>query len=570
MSKITRDKLSRGTLLASEHIFRPLRNAASELNANVEASQLETPNGTFRVNHHFPVIGGTLFGTVSNTSSSFASFMMPMTFPPLQEFFDGRGHMSSSTPPVILDEFSFSFDQRDESAVLRDVNDATADGNLNYDEVANSRYDIKLRLMEKEMTIFNPSASYVPDREVFSVELPAESFTSKTFRLNPYIITDLNKTINPYKSYTLFIEAPNITKDAINKFAFVSFQTSAKFRHPLVDRDRWSPTSQIQNMPMKHSGSKSGESITIQEPASGTLILADGAEGISTNVETIEQVFLDKLKGGYSQFSERYVAEHISDDATYDVISIPMFGGLGTAVTASSGQDNVIRLPYVGSSPFTAGSQDRRIIPIIYPFTVHHVIAARTWCATPAAGNMKPTGSNFITTINVGIGEGLQSDKFGYQEIAYASFNQTQTGSYQIDRIKQRVGGQMTTAQGDLASQDFDVELFHIPLVYYKDKNKTTHLGTSYPLTGSGVYTGNPVYVGKSWLGTDNRTEIATTASGSAGYSKVAGREQFLEVRWQIRDSVDGFGNTTYYPNGTVFCGYGGNYIHLICKKHLV
>src|SRR3990167_7321169 len=396
-------------------------------------------------------------------------------------------------------------------------------------------------------------------------------------RLYPFVLSDLNKAINPYKSYTLYVRAPNLTDTSSgNKFAFVSLNLSLKFRHPLVARDKWDGTTanKTQNIPMKHSGAYSGEVITIQLPSSGTLILADGATGFNTNYETIEQVVLDKFQGGYSVNSERAVSEHIGNDATYEVIAVPMFSGLGNSIDRTN--NNSDRLAYAGTTPFTGVIMDRRCIPLTNPMTIHHVIAARNWGATPASNNYKVTSSTFATSIGVGIGTGLQGDNFGYQNIANAQFTQITTSSYIIDMIKEKPGGHLTN---DPDHRNWDSELLMVPLVYPAGVS-ADNLGVSHNLTSAqgttpGSYNGPPIFVGKSWDGTDNRSNIATTTSGVLATSRVKGQEQWLEVRWSIRDTVHGLTGAvapspTWYPTNTIFVGYGGYFVYIIGKKHLL
>ena len=133
MSKITRAKLARGAKLLVDHIFSPLTSAQNELTSRrINADQVQADYAPFRVNlsiprlsaasnrtrGHFPPPGGTV------PESPFHG--IPFMLPPLQEHLsfttDTRGAKvfapSPSAPEIVLDEVSFSFDQRLEPAAI--------------------------------------------------------------------------------------------------------------------------------------------------------------------------------------------------------------------------------------------------------------------------------------------------------------------------------------------------------------------------------------------------------------------------------------------------------------------
>ena len=124
MSKIKRKKAARGTKLAPEQIWSDgLSNIATNLNsANVAGTegmivpQYEKQSGTFRLNFMIPYIGSEW----TRMNGVDKPYVIPFMLPPLQEFWDVEGKSSDATPSVVLTEFSFGFDQRDEGGLITD------------------------------------------------------------------------------------------------------------------------------------------------------------------------------------------------------------------------------------------------------------------------------------------------------------------------------------------------------------------------------------------------------------------------------------------------------------------
>ena len=555
MAAITRSRLARGAKLDREHVYTPLTSAATELAAGIEREQMEAPHAPFRLNFHVPFLDGAFFDAFLDATGT---FMIPFTLPPTQDFFDDDGQVSSTTPDLLLDELSISFDQRCESAGIRTYSVGAARGNLDYDNV-NSVF-FRLRLMEKTMLVFDAAAPLIPEREILSVNFSADLWNGDDLKQNPFILTNIGKVLHPYRTYVIMID-PQINRSlgittavAGEDLALVALQISLRLRSILVPRDTG---SEVQNAPQRHLMQHAPAVVTIQTPAfvaGVAAIEANTATGVQTNVGVIDAVFANKLAGGMTEESDISPAEHIEDDAAYEVIVVPMFP-LSESVTAA----NIARLPYVGAAPYTAPTCDRADIPIKFPFVLHHVIAVLNWADSPAATNLKPVDANFVTDIDVGIMTGARADDYGYQRLAYATFTPATKDLYLLDRIKERIDGTMSDG-------DYDQEMLLIPTVYAA----AGPFGNSYDLTAGGVRSGPPIFIGRSNSATENRSGIATLPGGAAGQSAIEGKEQFIECRWRFGDSATGLGDAASYPATTVFCGFGyGGLLYLIGKKHL-
>lgn len=545
MAAITRSRLARGTKLTVQHAFAPLSAAATQLGANIEREQMAEPFVAFRLNFHMPILGGSIT-TVG--ASPAEPMQIPFTLPPPQDLFDDDGQQDDTDPRLILDEVMVSFDQRSEPAAVRDRTDG-ADGALDYPNVTN--LNLGLRILEKRMLVFDSAAPFVPEREIFGIELPSNLWSGSAFRANPFLLTDLAIDLHPYRTYVLTLDVGDLARAAGVNLALVSFMVSLRIKTQLIARD--TSAGNVQNIPTKHLGVKAPASVVIQTPTVNTTITADPATGVQTNLEVLDAEFVRKLRGGYDELSDVPPTEHLADDAAYEVIVVPMFG-FGDFVWTG----NIARLPYVGAAPYQGLTCDRRVIPIKFPLVIHHVLAVVNWARRASSVPGKPTAATFVTDIGVGMGVGFRADHKAYQQIAAVTFDPTTKGAYVVDRIK-------TPLIPDQSDGDYDMEILQVPLVY----DNGGPFGNSYDLTAGGIRTGPPVFVGRAHTGTVPRTAIANAPNGTYATSLVGGQEQFLEVRWRFGDSVNGLGDAPTHPAGTTFIGYGGHWVLIFCKKHL-
>lgn len=447
MTKITRPKLTRGTKLKKEHVHGVLSDAATQINgATVTLDQ--TPNlsmGVFRVNFHIPVIDSRFLVIDQNSSGTvtkFNKYVIPFTLPPTQDHWSTTGTVGTpprfkidkTVPKMILDELTFSFDQGAEAATRADYHFTTAsygkginEGCLDYEEA--DAYSCELSLLEKSQWYFTAgSASDTsqdkrhPQKTIFTLPVDGSAFTSNVNRLNPLVVPDINHVMRPFTTYMLAITAPNLTKVGIKadlgesspfttspdrSHALYSVQFSLKMKSDLSRRDVYNPaTNNIRNYPTKDSSTANtirsravtGNSVSITSPAANDIITADGAKGINTNVQLVDQVFKDKLSGGFNDRSETAATQELYADTCYEVLTVPLFNNAANQVydvkTANSNGAYANITPSGGGSAYQSIA-DRRIIPIREPMVIHHVILARSFMSP---GYLATTGAGKITS----------------------------------------------------------------------------------------------------------------------------------------------------------------------------
>lgn len=614
MAKVTRKRLARGTKLTSDHIQTPLGDIATQVNlGDIEHEQLEAENGTFRINLHIPymasdfpfsvapVVGGGTSGTMSR-----GGFGIPFTLPPAQEMFSAQPNffsISEDQPHFVLEELSFSFDQRAEPAAIKDhlssgplpadqlnvlkmgsTGPAQAiQGTMDFDEVTS--YDMSLSILEKPQEYFGESEPFF-QKTLFSAPISYNLFQSDVRRFNPLIIRNINATLSPFKTYAFVIKAPSLGQtpekpDDRKSHALVSVQISMKVRATLVQRDLYDAVSNpLQNWPTKDSNMARrtpglvGQSVVVTPPGVGAPILADTGSAdtsVSLVMGKVDDVFRGGLSGGVDENCEPAAKQQLLDDASYDIMAFPLmnnrrFGGIISR--------------YVTDEPYcpdqAADIWDRRILPLHYPFVIHHIVLAWNWnrffAAAPTAApgafstaGFAPASDTFTVEIGVGIGEGIRSDGRGYQQIARLELvnpaNPHQPSatwrSTMIDRCTVNPGsiqdpanpyqgnGALRVGMGTSGNYLWEWELHQVPLV------RGAYNGTGYFTQGP------PVFVGKSWTPTSARTVIAGAPSA------IVGREDFLEIRMKISDS-GGFPR-----NDEVVSGYQGHWVYIIGKKFL-
>ena len=564
MAKITRKNLSRGVRLPVEAVFDVFDDAATELTTvNIDADNLEQKMGTFRVNLNFPTIDSRYFVGASDTapaSNGEIVFAMPFCMPPLQDDFVTSLVPDEDTPQIILEEFQMSWDQRGEPCAISDRFDVGGtQGDMNFDNI--DLQDMTVALLEKPQ-IYDPTtlktSPYVPETEVFSFTIPSTLFSDRTLRINPFIVDKLNKAINPYRTYMFSLKAS--LQDDPRFIAIVNLNVSMKFKTTLVARDKFvANVNDIQNIPTQHLGATTADTLTVTTPAANTLILADDAtRGIAATAKRFDEKLEDGLHGGYLRQSHVPVVDHLAVDACYDIICVPMWGNFSNthvynAGNAVAGDEDTLGSPYIGPA------RDRRVIPIAWPMTIHHVMAVVSYVQPidGAGGNagLFPTSATFINDVGVGMGTGAQGDIWAFEDIATTSWTSdngiTPNSAITIDRIKaSRFGG--------LTAEDWDFEILSVPLV--------TNGGGAWD-NGTGYYAqGKPVFVGRSTSSTAAREQIGGATSATIG------AEQFLEVRWHLRDSaglaVAGAGGSAGSVN-EIYAGMTGHYVLICGKKHL-
>ena len=560
MSKFTVKDLARGIKLTVSHMFDLPQHIATTLNsaANlIQQDQLQTGRAPFRLNFNVPVIDGHFVdrSAVASTGPLDYDYCIPFCLPPLQEFFDSNGRTSETTPQVVLDEVQLSFDQRGEAAAIADglYNDGGGTGHqgkIDYDGIAATALEVAI--MEKRQQVFDVAvAGTVPTREVFSAKLPETAFSGRGLRLNPWVAPDLNRPVNPYRTYLLMIRVNALDLELAgaitrNSHALCSLNVCLRFKHPLVHADVISGGADVQNIPSDHDGepSVSASTLSLTVPAGNDNLRADGAPGLQTNYKSIDELYANRFRGGFTKDSDRPGYNHLDHDCGYSVIAVPMFANIGNERLINGSVAQVNKMPYTAAASANPGA-DRRIITLDYPFTVHHVVACWNYM-NPAAGLM-PTRAGFTTKIGVGLLTGLRADEYDYQQVAYVTFTPATKATWRIDRVKAKLN---SILNADVA----DFELFHVPLVVQGGNN-----GTGYTAQG------RPFWCGKSTSRLAARRNVGAVGGGN-DTQDTKGVEQLIEVRWTMEE----FGGLDQAADDETFVGYGGHWVLLFGKVGLM
>lgn len=597
MTKISRPNLTRGTKLLVEHTHGALVSVAGDLNAaTVGDENLLQDKGVFRINMHIPYLANDYafstytsmtYGGVANVYGAEGEpFSIPFTIPPYQQQFSFDAAtkepvVDGNTPKITLTELSISFDQRAEPVSIvgpvapqasppatEPLGNNTTRYEMDHDEV--SAYTMQLSVWEKSPTFFNGPLDI--ERVIFNAPVDADVLSGAFDRGlgnigNPTVFSNINAPVDPFKTYGISIRLPALGTltgaGNTRNHAMVSVQISLKFKTVLVPRDIQGSPYAISNKPTKDTGgvvrnaAVTGISTTILTPAPQTVITSDDATGVNTQMATIDEVFRNKLSGGYTENCEAAAMQQLADDSALEVIAVPMFNNRRYGGIYADHWDGV--------EPYTSGARnnlwDRKIVPLSYPFVVHHVVLAWNWqrfipvdYAAPYTGLVPATflcSTAMTADIGVGIGSGMRGDITAYQQVAELSISDPKTPAtwetHLIDKIK-------TTRNFSAirAGVDYDWELHQVPLVRAP--------GVAASGNGSSWFSTNtPMFVGKAWSPTAPRAVM-----DGGGAPVTLGQEQFLEVRMKL-------GTLPVAPadSGEIIVGYQGHWLYIIGKKSL-
>lgn len=551
MGLLSRNTLAKGIKLLRQYVYTPLSDVATLLSTpDVQAANLQQGRASFRMVLNWPAADWRQFvAAVATTNATFYSTLgVPFILPPLQEFWDGDGQVGTDTPQVTLTEISLSFDQRAEAAGVRGDIGAGHYGQVDASIIG--QYTLEVRVLEKLPYFFGGAAGGVPEREVFSMTVPAAAFSSRTGRLNPFVLDNLRVDVHPYRTYLVQVLAKDMGTAA--KAMLPSLTVALRFTHPIVQRDRNDPGPvDVQNMPA-HAGAKVGPTVTITTPAAGSLIAADATSGVHAQFNVIDAVLRAKLEGGYAKDSSAPLFESVLDDSCYDVIAVPCFANVGSELAMTAA--NASEIPFAGAAPYAGPACYRHIIPIQWPFVVHHVVAFCNYGKPAIAGGTGtaklPSSATCFYDVAVLLGTGLRGDTTAYQHVAYLQF-QPGDGLNVIDYIKADLKNTLNTGATDY-------ELRAIPLVQPGAAN-----GAGFAAQGS------PFFSGWATSNTQSRSQCGDTA-GALVSPQTAGREQWLEVRWSIGDAnglADGGGGGAAADPAETYTGMGGHWVFIIGKK---
>ena len=430
------------------------------------------------------------------------------------------------------------------------------------------------------------------------------AFIGKNLRLNPGFEKNLSIYMDPYRTYSLAITPPqlhdpdtsaNTTQDNL---ALVNLTITMKFRHKLVNRDVTGADTIIAQ-PSEHGGAKTQNTVTVSKPVANTTIEADTADGLNTTISTIDKVFQDKLRSGYDSLSQPPPVEELCQDASYDIIAIPLWNNQwGNIVTLRDGVfGNMLYHPggVLGARTYNISDEDgpmtRAIVPIDFPFAIHHAFLAfnnytsnfqpngntnlpgspdpklrhmcwEAWDAAyqPPAAIDAGGGWNVIpkTEIGVGVGTGRRTTQYGYRQVLHyrdLDLNSYSESPYQFDQINMNYPMQSLGANS-VVPVDFsgvpNWSIYNLPLNGQAGAGAGVSSGF-FDTSGNAVGSlanqitaqDSPHFCGQSWLardantlGTHPMTSASTTGTtkryiNSSGNNTGIYHDQWIEVRWK-------------------------------------
>jgi hypothetical protein len=550
MPTFTRGGMARGVKLALQNVFTPLQSVASALStALVGAENCAEKGAPFRVNLHFPQLPFWAFRTPPGLLTNANGVPVPFVLPLPQQYWNGtQPNLSAAPPRMYLEEVQLSFDQGDEGAApqITPVAAGSVDGRLS--QAAALNLTLHLTLLEHSPTVFG-NTSLEPDAEVFSVELPALAFQSAFLRANPFVIQSLRKAVSPWKSYVLVLDWPRAYEAAEVDGVYLALPAvtvSLRFVCELMSRDVSLLGFPMQNMP-SHLGIPATHAVTITAPAADTTIEAASNDGVATNMAALDAVAQRGVAGSYERDGSLPQYEELDDTAAYEIIAVPMMQNMveGGAICST----NVGSANNVGAAPYNNALCDRRIIPLAYPITIHHVVAGLNWSMpgrsnafggwSALASGAEPNLATQTWACGVGLLSGIRSDLNAVSQVAYRSTDcASWTGT--IDRCTYR-------------STLGPVRLMSVPLV-----------GPVGP-TGAGFAAqGFPIWASRGTSRTVTRTNTYDTAGAVVAPPLTGGCEQALEVRMSIQAAGAGLADPGY-----TWAGHGGHWVFIYGKKHL-
>jgi len=584
-------RLRRGVKLLAEHLYNPITTVLNLLTqSGVTEGELEKPYGSFRINFYLPAYT-RLTDTVGNYVLPYPDFVlsnqpgntatMPFLLPPLQEYVDSvLGADTTTRPEFILDEVSISHDQRAEPRNIRDffstntgtlitpgvVGGESAEGEFNS---AMSSFGYRLLILTKPIDGTRAAPTKF-SKIVYQLDIPDSALNQSVLRLNPYVQSDINITMDPNKAYLAQVVSTENSNG--NQGTFTSLTASMKFKHRMLPKDTGAT---IQNIPSTHDGTFAPVHQTITKPAADSSIDAIGVTGVNTMLDKPDDIVRSKLRGGYTKRSEINHAENIKDSACYEVIMVNLFNGFyctrgGSGHTMGEMIAHLPdRLPYIGSLTATDETLDRRIIPLQYPMTIHGVFAFANYgtnvyeddgtVKTSQGPAMYPTSATFYNEVGVGLMSGIRSDTYTYQQAAYASWDPaTLLPRYRVDNAAENWSpAQVANLNG------YMYETVQIPLV---GDSGTPFLPNS-TYSGAGGTYGKPIFAGQTNSDLSLRRDIGNPAALPA----TGGQEQAIEIRWAMKDTgANGMSDATRWANQETISGQGGHWVMIYGKKHIL
>lgn len=369
MAKVKFNKLTLGHALTREDVWDNLDQCATALSGNITADQRKENRSYFTVCLQKVRVGPY----VDNPPGTDAEPKVIKFFlPPLQEYFSDSLVGSLSTPQIVLESISLSFNG------------------------VNQQYPIDLgtglpdptKTFETDLVAEIKAGSFVGQVTIPKVTLNISN-SDIVNRPNPTISTDIGASLDPYSELQLSIKSPITTCAQINTGGPIylpngidNLVVHARFSAPIVQRDTLAYTGSLpQNIPIAVGTGRSVFNCDLQTPTANSLIKAGdrtlaNVDGVQDAFTQLDRIVSDKLRGGLTRWSEqRPFTESLVEDQGYFCITVPLFNI--PEVRVGSGNSVFSRMidGYVRPSTLRGKNalMDRAVIPIVAPGTLHHV-----------------------------------------------------------------------------------------------------------------------------------------------------------------------------------------------------
>ena len=600
MAKINKVDLSRGTTLTSTHWNNNKSQVAGVLSGNIDTENLTLNKGKFSITFNWPRLVAEDFAYTSEVASSNLRYeeesqgiYVPILLPPLQDKWTET--LGSEQMPKLL-SMSVSFDNYMQNwAVKSETATPIPSAGLNPVAASANKYKMNIELREKEQWFFygnttTQRSQNIAPKSIFKGVVAGELFNGSEVRFNPYFINGIDKIFNPFKTYLLKIDFPQLfgsTTDA--RYTPPSLTVKLDFESRMVERDRLVELTSIQNFPLTQQ--ETTPTVSLDTAVAGQKITATGGAAqngrIQTNLEAIDSILLNGVESGMDIRSNPPINRRIVDDASYFCLAVPMFNSF---LDVRSSDLNNIGLPYgpqgtFGGDPIVPGTVywkkylfDQRLIPISQPCTIHHVFAVHDYgshyvdgALTPGrirnGSGQVPESPTFIESIGVGIASGLRSESKKYEQVAYVDWAGANKFNYLVDQV---VDGVIPTFYGAMTvggspGYQTDQEIFQVPLM----DNVAGGAGTR-----SYYDQGMPYFIGKSDLNTKSRSNVGVIGAGIPRVPATIGEELYLDVRWYMTD-IDATYGMSWVTGDTVrnqnvqYIGSSKCWIYIIGKMNV-
>ena len=544
MPKFTFKGLTRGIKLASDQVWAPMQEILRAVKqVRLDGDNLAQSQSPFCMTFNAPYVPPEFSQYTSTVNQQKGALMFP--FIPLlpQDELNTAQVIALDQTQMRLTEVVISMDHAAESVgVSNGVNGV----NSHLLGIISPLYDVTVTIEEKTPFVFG-ATSAIPARTLWSGTVSGVNFG--TGEANPFVWTDLSIPLNPYSSYVATVQFPALYNEAYDLGdmpAVISFVLELRGVSTLMKRDKGN--NNVQNLPKIQAAFPNHSQALLDEPAAGDLIKTgnNNQGGLDGALRLFDYGLFQQMTGGYNQDSSLPPYEQIGTCAGYDVIAVPMwanFGKFGVIYNKDNTHQNVTGLPFLIDTETARGlSVDRRLIPLPYPMTIEHVVAVENYVC-PQLQPMAlhpPNQTTFKHSVAVSLGAGVRTDGMATQRLAYLEWNGRSLANL-IDYIQQ-------CKESVNNATDTNVQMRQVPLV-----------GTG----GMGLFPqGKPIFVGRSSSTTFDRSDL------NGAPPQTFGCEQYLDIRWEISDSIGLTGRPEV--EDTVYAGVGGHWVLIFCKKHLL